>query len=117
MIGVRYTARQEDVAALDVSVVLGLMEKKVNAGCMGWGGTREQLLNVGQVMRYVIQEWATHYDEDRVLRMLMYQGSTWRKKPKIQDNDISVEIMVEDTETAKKIEELLKKDGYEEESF
>lgn len=108
---VKYTIRQYEAAGRDCEAVYDLAEKRIKAGCLPV--SREALINAFQVFRYAFQEWARTKDEGVVLRALMYKEHRSREATHIYQKE-EMEIYCEDEETAKAIEKLLEKDGYEE---
>jgi hypothetical protein len=80
-------------------------------GCFKWN--REELRNAFQVLRYAIKEWAEDKPREVVWQMIMFEDSRGREVSPILEETENV-IYCEDEGTAEVLEEMLRKEGYEE---
>jgi hypothetical protein len=91
--------------------VYRIAEEKLGLGCFKWN--REELRNAFQVLRYAIKEWAEDKPRGVVWQMLM-SGENDGQEVGADLADSENVIYCEDAETGAMLEEMLRKEGYEE---
>ena len=116
---ISYGLRDSGLAERGCVEVYGIAEKKLGytdlRGCYQkclWC-KKAQLRNAFQVYRYAIKEWAEDKPREVVWQMLMHEDCRAREVSPILGDSENV-IYCEDESTGEILEEMLRKEGYEE---
>lgn len=108
---VTYNLQQLAMAERDVIDIYRIAEERMERSAIPCDAV--QLRNAFQIFRYAMREWALGNDRGVVLRALMLCDARARE---VKRNYTEMVIQVEEEEIGEAIGELLKRNGYEEES-
>lgn len=98
----------------DLWEIYSLCERRLHDGCFYYDPIA--MRNAFQVVRYAFREWGVGKRPERVLNALMYASPKIKKEEKLEVVVGDSVIFCEDAKKAKQIEEILRGEGYEEES-